>query len=65
MTMLPQWVGTPVRRVEAVAKVRGTAPYAYEHPTFEPAFAVVLQAEIARGRVVSVDTKPALALEGC
>ncbi|MGW7517344.1 xanthine dehydrogenase family protein molybdopterin-binding subunit [Streptomyces sp. NPDC054796] len=57
-------VGAPLRRREGRAKVTGTAPYAFEHPVEGPAYAHALQSTVARGRVTSVDSAAAEALDG-
>ncbi|MFW5417698.1 xanthine dehydrogenase family protein molybdopterin-binding subunit [Nocardiopsis sp. CNT-189] len=62
--MTQQAVGAPVPRLEAAAKATGTAPYAYEHPVPDPWFAHAVQATIARGAVLAVDTAGAEAVEG-
>jgi xanthine dehydrogenase YagR molybdenum-binding subunit len=50
--------------VDGAAKVTGTAPYAGDHPMTDPAYLHLVQAEVARGRVTSVDAEAALALDG-
>src|SRR5699024_125406 len=57
-------IGTDLTRVEGPAKVRGRAPYAYEHPLEEPLHLHPLCATIARGRVSSIDASAASALDG-
>lgn len=57
-------VGTSPRRLDGPAKVTGTARYAWEHPLKDPVFVHPVQAAVARGRVVSMDTAQAEALEG-
>lgn len=57
-------VGTDHERVDAWAKVTGTAPYAYEHPVPDPAYLHPVQAQIARGRVTEIDARAATALDG-
>jgi hypothetical protein len=44
--------------------VRGTATYAYETPVEHPAYAQIVQATIARGRVTGVDASAAAGLDG-
>jgi xanthine dehydrogenase YagR molybdenum-binding subunit len=51
-------------RVDAPAKVTGTAPYAYEHPVEEPAYLVPIVSTIARGRITRIDDAEARALPG-
>jgi xanthine dehydrogenase YagR molybdenum-binding subunit len=60
----PQVIGQPLARIEGHAKVTGAARYAWEHDLSDPLYAYPLQADIARGRVASLDTEAALALEG-
>jgi xanthine dehydrogenase YagR molybdenum-binding subunit len=57
-------IGAPMERLDGPAKVRGTAPYAFEHPVQRPAYLYPVQATIARGRVTAVDTAAAEALDG-
>lgn len=57
-------IGTPVSRIDGVAKVTGTARYAAEHPAFDLAHGVVVNSTIARGRIVSIDCDAALAVPG-
>ena len=57
-------IGASVDRLDGPAKVTGTAPYAFEHPLEHPAYLYPVQATIARGRVIAVDTAAAAALEG-
>src|SRR5262249_49367193 len=60
----PRATGAPTDRLDGPAKVTGTAPYAFEHPLEHPAYLHPVQATIARGRVVAVDTAAAAALDG-
>ncbi|HJP98328.1 MAG TPA: xanthine dehydrogenase family protein molybdopterin-binding subunit, partial [Rhodanobacteraceae bacterium] len=60
----PHAMGQPLARIEGQAKVTGTARYAWEHDLSDPLYAYPLQAKVARGRVVSIDTEAAGALEG-
>jgi len=58
-------VGSDVRRIEGPEKVRGRAPYAYEHELGPQAvFVALVQSTAARGRVTAVDTAAAEALPG-
>ncbi|RBP65032.1 xanthine dehydrogenase molybdenum binding subunit apoprotein [Brevibacterium sanguinis] len=57
-------VGTGTVRLDGPDKVRGRAPYAYEHPVDDPVFLFPLQAEIARGRASTIDTSAAEAVPG-
>ncbi len=60
----PRAIGRDLVRRDGVAKVRGTAVYAYETPVEHPAYAHPVQATIARGRVTAMDTAAAEALDG-
>ncbi|GAA4580700.1 xanthine dehydrogenase family protein molybdopterin-binding subunit [Planotetraspora phitsanulokensis] len=60
-----QAVGAHLSRIEAREKVTGTARYAFEHaPGRDIAYAAPVQAAVARGEVVSVDTGATLTLPG-
>ncbi|MBB3220841.1 xanthine dehydrogenase family protein molybdopterin-binding subunit [Pseudoduganella umbonata] len=56
--------GTPVSRVDGRAKVTGQAKYAAEHPAPDLAYGVVVSSPAAKGRIVSIDTRAALAVAG-
>ena len=60
----PRAIGRDLVRRDGVAKVRGTATYAYETPVERPAYAHPFQATVARGRVTAMDTAAAEALDG-
>jgi CO/xanthine dehydrogenase Mo-binding subunit len=60
----PRAMGRDLVRRDGPAKVRGTATYAYETPVEHPAFCHPVQVTIARGRVASIDTSDAEALDG-
>ena len=47
----PHTIGTSLPRIDGIAKVTGTAPYAYEQPVTDPLYLHPVQASIARGRV--------------
>ncbi|WP_120716003.1 xanthine dehydrogenase family protein molybdopterin-binding subunit [Tsuneonella amylolytica] len=57
-------VGQPMPRVEGLAKVTGTAPYAAEYPVEGCAEGVLVTATITRGEVVSMDKDAVLAMPG-
>src|SRR5690606_10695211 len=57
-------VGTHQVRLDGPDKVRGRAPYAYEHPLTDPLYLYPLQAGIARGRAAHIDVSAAEAAEG-
>jgi xanthine dehydrogenase YagR molybdenum-binding subunit len=51
-------------RRDAVAKVTGQAKYAFEHRLKQPTYMHPVQATIARGTIVSIDTSFATAMDG-
>jgi len=53
-------VGAPHTRVEGREKVTGAARYAVEHPADELAYAWIVQAQVARGKVRAVHTAEAM-----
>ena len=57
-------IGAPLDRIDGPQKVRGAAPYAYEHSVEYPLYLYPLQSDIAKGRVASIDTSAAEALPG-
>ena len=57
-------VGTPRLRVDGREKVTGAASYAMDQHTADPLHAWLVQATIARGRVVAVHRDAALAHDG-
>lgn len=57
-------LGQPVSRVDGVAKVTGGARYAAEHPADGLVHGVVVNSTIARGRIVSIDTRKAREVPG-
>ena len=58
-----QSIGVSLGRLDGVPKVRGTALYAYEQPVPQPAYLYPVQATIAKGTVVRIDTGAAEALD--
>ena len=60
----PHAIGTRLTRLDGPAKVTGTAFYAYEYTVDTPLYLHALQATIARGRVTTMDTSAAEALDG-
>jgi xanthine dehydrogenase YagR molybdenum-binding subunit len=56
--------GSDRMRVDAPAKVTGTAPYAYEQPVEEPAYLFPILSTIARGRITEMDDAECRALPG-
>ena len=63
-TMKQGVLGEPVSRVEGLAKVTGTAPYAAEYPVENAVEGVLVTSTIVRGEVVSIDKDAALAMPG-
>ena len=59
-----QWTGAGLGRLDGVPKVRGMARYAYEQPVPQPAYLHPVQATIAKGTVVRIDTGAAETLDG-
>lgn len=57
-------IGTPLPRIDALAKVTGAAKYAAEHSGTGLLIGVVVNTPVARGRIVSIDASAALALPG-
>ena len=60
----PRAIGQDLARRDGEGKTRGTATYAYEVAVPYPAYAHLVQAPIARGRVLAVDTAAADGLGG-
>ncbi|MEQ4208399.1 xanthine dehydrogenase family protein molybdopterin-binding subunit [Actinopolymorpha sp. B9G3] len=60
----PREMGQPHTRADGVAKVTGTAPYAYEQKVDNPLYLYPVQATIARGRITGIDTAAAEACDG-
>ena len=63
-TMKQGVLGKPVSRVEGLAKVTGTAPYAVEYPVENAAEGVIVTTTIVRGEVVSIDKASVLEMPG-
>ena len=57
-------LGAPVTRIEGLAKVTGTAPYAAEYSSDNLAEGVLVTATITRGEVVSIDQASVLSMPG-
>ncbi|WP_308835226.1 xanthine dehydrogenase family protein molybdopterin-binding subunit [Trinickia symbiotica] len=57
-------IGTPVSRVEGIAKVTGRAKYAADHTPKGTLHAAIVGAPIAAGRVAGIDVDTALAVPG-
>ena len=63
-TAPPATVGTPLARIEGRDKVTGAAKYAAEYEAEDVAYAWIVQATVARGRIMAVDDAEALAQPG-
>lgn len=61
-----QVVGQPHDRIDGPRKTTGTATYAYEWHDIAPdaAYGYIVDAAIAKGRIVTIDTRPALNAPG-
>ncbi|GAB7066271.1 xanthine dehydrogenase family protein molybdopterin-binding subunit [Mycobacterium hodleri] len=57
-------MGTSLARLDGPAKVSGTATYAFEYPVDAPLYLHPVQATVAKGRILTMDTTAALALDG-
>jgi xanthine dehydrogenase YagR molybdenum-binding subunit len=65
MTTMDRLVGAGIDRIDGPAKVRGTAPYAYEQDPGEPiAHLAVVQSTVNRGRITRQDPSRAEAMTG-
>jgi xanthine dehydrogenase YagR molybdenum-binding subunit len=63
-TTFTEAVGAAMTRVEGREKVTGRAQYAFEHRLEGMAYAWIVQATVAKGRVRGVDSEAALAVPG-
>lgn len=63
-TMAQGVIGQPLPRIEGLAKVTGTAPYAAEYVCENCAEGVLVTATITRGTVVGIDIDGAMAMPG-
>ncbi len=57
-------IGMPLDRIDGPQKVRGTAPYAYEHHVENPLYLFAVRSSIVRGRIVSMDVSRAQDVPG-
>jgi xanthine dehydrogenase YagR molybdenum-binding subunit len=62
-TLTPS-VGAPMTRIEGREKVTGQARYTFEHELEGMAYAWIVQATVAKGRVRGVDSEAALGVPG-
>ncbi len=63
-TLEPRAVGTRLVRLDGPAKVTGAATYAFEYRVDAPLYVHPIQATIANGRITTMDTSGAEALDG-
>ncbi|HSK74227.1 MAG TPA: xanthine dehydrogenase family protein molybdopterin-binding subunit [Pyrinomonadaceae bacterium] len=54
-----KYIGKEMSRVDGVAKVTGQAKYAYEFQVKDVAYGFIVQSEIAKGAIKSIDTSEA------
>ncbi|GAA5039093.1 xanthine dehydrogenase family protein molybdopterin-binding subunit [Actinopolymorpha pittospori] len=59
-----KYVGRAVDRLDGPAKTTGQARFAAEHPYPDLAYAALVHANIARGRITAIDTAAARAVQG-
>ncbi len=52
-------IGEPLDRIDGRVKVTGRAPYAYEHDVPGAVYGTLVMSTIARGRIVSINTRAA------
>ncbi|GAA4465642.1 xanthine dehydrogenase family protein molybdopterin-binding subunit [Nibrella saemangeumensis] len=52
-------VGTPISRIDGLAKVTGKADYSTDHPVKNAAYAILFKSTIAAGRITDIDTAEA------
>jgi xanthine dehydrogenase YagR molybdenum-binding subunit len=57
-------VGTPLDRIDAIAKVTGAAGYAADTPVANVAHAVIVGSTVARGRLRALDSRAARRMPG-
>jgi xanthine dehydrogenase YagR molybdenum-binding subunit len=62
--VLPRSVGAPVDRLEGELKVRGQARYTYEHRPEQAVYGWIVQSQIARGKIRSLNAERALSVGG-
>jgi xanthine dehydrogenase YagR molybdenum-binding subunit len=62
--MSTEYVGKPTSRVDGRSKVTGAAKYAAEYNVPGLVYGVVVSSPIARGKIVRIDSNPALQLPG-
>ncbi len=52
-------IGSPISRIDGIAKVTGKAPYSTDHPVKNPAHAILFKSTIAAGSIKEIDTAAA------
>ena len=57
-------IGTPLNRVDGIAKVTGAAKYAAEYEVPDMLYGVAVVSKIARGQIVSIDERLARSVPG-
>ncbi|GAB3930834.1 xanthine dehydrogenase family protein molybdopterin-binding subunit [Larkinella terrae] len=57
-------IGTPVNRIDGIAKVTGKAPYSMDHPVKNPAYAILFKSTVAAGTIQAIDTAAAEKTQG-
>ncbi len=60
----PRAMGQALDRLEGADKVRGLAPYAFEHPVPHPAYLSAVRSTVATGEIVGIDCSQASAQPG-
>src|SRR5579875_1026513 len=61
---MPELIGKPMDRIDGRLKVTGRAPYAYEQQVPNALYATLVMSTIAKGRIVSIDTRAAQRTRG-
>ncbi|MVM35475.1 molybdopterin-dependent oxidoreductase [Spirosoma sp. HMF4905] len=52
-------IGTPISRIDGIAKVTGKAAYSMDHPVKNSAYAILFKSTIAAGTIREIDTSTA------
>lgn len=56
---MPELIGKPIDRIDGRLKVTGRAPYAYEQQVPNAGYATLVMSTIAKGRILSMETRAA------
>ena len=64
MSQTTDYIGKPTSRVDGAAKVTGAAKYAAEYNVPNLLYGYVVSSPIAKGRILTINTAPVLALPG-